>query len=106
MLQKPVMPKESTCSSLHNYLWSITTGKLCKVILVVIFPLTNLINSSSLQDGKTQMNENLNNYCYTKALAPHTSEHIPRISSKTVDMLTDVETNASINFLVNDQKWL
>ena len=30
--------KEATYSLLHDYLWPMTSGKLCKVVMVLIFP--------------------------------------------------------------------
>ena len=47
-----VVPKEATCSFLHNYLWSVTTDNILKSYWWLFCPLTNLTNLSSLQNEK------------------------------------------------------
>ena len=36
-LIKSVAPTEATCSFLHDYLWPITSSRLCKVIPIIVF---------------------------------------------------------------------
>ena len=59
MLTIPVVPKEarSNCSSCHEDIWPITAGKYIKLYWWSLLLLTNLTNSSSLQNGKTQISK-------------------------------------------------
>ena len=61
-----VVPKEATCSFLHDYLCFITTGKLCDTALVDIFPLTNLTKSSLLQNENTQSSVQDAHFCQSR----------------------------------------
>ena len=55
VLKIPVVTKEATYRFLHDYLWPIITGNLCKVAQEAFFSMKNLLNSSSLQNENTQM---------------------------------------------------
>ena len=47
--------KKPTFVSCNNYLWPTTTGKQCKVVLMVTLPWTIFTNSSLLQNGKNSI---------------------------------------------------
>ena len=54
MLKHLWYKKKLLLVSCSDYLWHFTTGKQCESYWLSLLPLTNLKNSSSPQNGKTQ----------------------------------------------------